>query len=64
VVKTKTTLKKINIYSQTGAFIKAYEVNNSNDSVEVNINEMQTGVYLIELVNEKEKTWKKIVVTD
>lgn len=64
MVKTKTNLKKVNIYSQTGAFIKAFEVNNSNDSVEVNINGMQAGVYLIELVNEKEKTWKKIVVTN
>ncbi|WP_395049179.1 T9SS type A sorting domain-containing protein [Flavobacterium sp.] len=64
MVKTKSNLEKINIYSQTGAFIKAYEVNNSNDSVEVKINGMQAGVYLIELVNEKEKTWKKIVVTN
>ncbi len=64
MVKTKTFLDKINIYSQTGAFIKSFEVKNSNESVEVNINKMPTGVYLIELVNGKEKTWKKIIVTN
>jgi hypothetical protein len=64
VVKTRTPLEKINIYNQTGAFIKTFEFKNSNGSVEVNINGMQTGVYLIELVNEKEKTWKKIIVTN
>ena len=64
VVKTKTHLEKINIYSQTGAFIKSIEVKNGNENVEVNINGMQGGVYLIELVNGKEKTWKKIIVTN
>lgn len=63
-VKTKTFLEKINIYSQTGAFIKSIETKNSNENVEVNISGMQTGVYLIELVNENEKTWKKIIVTN
>lgn len=64
VVKTRTSLQKINVYNQTGAFIKTFEFNDSNEGVEVNINGMQTGVYLIELVNEKEKTWKKIIVTN
>jgi hypothetical protein len=63
-VKTKTNLEKINIYSQTGSFLKTYDVKDSNDGVEVNINGMQMGVYLIELVNGKEKTWKKIIVTN
>ena len=63
-VKTKTNLEKINIYSQSGAFIKKIEVNNSDVNVEVNSDGMQAGVYLIELLNEKEKTWKKIVITN
>lgn len=63
-VKTKTFLEKINIYSQTGSFIKSIETKNSNENVEVSISGMQTGVYLIELVNENEKTWKKIIVTN
>lgn len=66
VIKTKTNLEKINIYSQTGAFIKTINVKEDNDnkSVEINIDKMQTGVYLIQLVNETDKIWKKIVVTN
>lgn len=64
-VKTKTNLEKINIYSQTGSLLKTYDVNDSNDGgVEININGMQTGVYLVELVNENEKAWKKIIVAN
>jgi hypothetical protein len=62
LVKTKTTLDKINVYSQTGAFVKTIEVDNSSDAVEVNVKGLQTGVYLIELVNSTEKSWKKIIV--
>ncbi|SHG72447.1 Por secretion system C-terminal sorting domain-containing protein [Flavobacterium fluvii] len=64
VVKTKTFLEKINIYSQTGAFVKTVEVKDNSENVGVNISGLQTGVYLIELVNEKEKSWKKIVVVN
>lgn len=62
LVKAKTTLQKINIYSQTGAFIKSVEVNNETDNPEVNVKGLQTGIYLLELVNETEKSWKKIIV--
>jgi len=64
VVKTKTNLEKINIYSQIGAFVKSIDVSNANNSVEVNINGVQAGVYLVELINDKEKSWKKIIITD
>jgi hypothetical protein len=63
-VKANTTLEKINIYSQSGVFIKTVDVINGNKSVAVKTNEMQDGVYLIELVNGNEKTWKKIIVTN
>lgn len=62
LVKAKTTLQKINIYSQTGAFIKSVEVNNETDNPEVNVKGLQTGVYLLELVNDTEKSWKKVIV--
>lgn len=62
LVKAKTTLQKINIYSQTGAFIKSVEVKNETDTPEVNVKGLQTGIYLLELVNETEKSWKKIIV--
>lgn len=63
-VKTKTYLEKVNVYSQTGALIKTIDVKNSDVNLEVNSDGMQAGVYLIQLVNEKEKTWKKIVITN
>ena len=62
LVKAKTTLQKINIYSQTGAFIKSVEVKNETDNPEVNVKGLQTGIYLLELVNATEKSWKKIIV--
>jgi hypothetical protein len=62
LVKAKTTLEKINIYSQTGAFIKTVNVNNETDNPEINVTGLQTGVYLLELVNASEKSWKKIIV--
>ena len=62
LVKAKTTLQKINIYSQTSAFIKSVEVNNETDTPEVNVKGLQTGIYLLELVNATEKSWKKIIV--
>ena len=61
-VKTKTSLEKINIYSQTGAFIKTVNINLGSDTAEVDIANLQTGVYLIELVNATEKSWKKVIV--
>ena len=62
LVKAKTSLQKINIYSQTGAFVKSVEVKNETDNPEVNVKGLQTGIYLLELVNETEKSWKKVIV--
>ncbi|HEU4497014.1 MAG TPA: T9SS type A sorting domain-containing protein [Flavobacterium sp.] len=60
-VKTKTGLEKITVYSQTGALVKTIEVN-SQEEVEVSVNGLSTGVYLMELQNGAEKSWKKIIV--
>jgi hypothetical protein len=62
LVKTKTTLEKINVYTQTGSFVKTVEVKDVSDAVEINITGLQTGIYLIELVNDNEKSWKKVIV--
>jgi hypothetical protein len=59
-INTKTILNKVNIYSQTGALVKTIEVmNNSNV---VNVNGLTSGIYFIELLNESDKSWKKIIV--
>ena len=60
-VKTKTGLDKINIYSNTGSFIKTVNVNNA-DASEVDLRDLSTGVYLVELLNANDKSWKKIIV--
>lgn len=64
VVKTKSHLEKINIYTQTGTFVKTVEAKEASGSIEVNIDVVPTGVYLIQLVNGKDKIWKKIMVTN
>ena len=61
-VKSKTTLDKINIYTQTGAFVKTVEVSAGATEVEVNAEGLSQGVYLVELQNASEKSWKKIII--
>lgn len=60
-VVTKTALNEINVFSHTGALIKTIKVNKLNNA-EVSIEGFQTGVYLLELKNDSEKSWKKIIV--
>ena len=61
-VRTKTFLTKINIYNQTGAFVKTIDIKDASENVEVSVKGLETGVYLIELVNDLEKSWKKVIV--
>jgi LEA14-like dessication related protein len=44
-----------------GAFVKTIMINNS-DAAEINIKGLSTGIYLLELVNANEKSWKKIII--
>ncbi|MFM9987734.1 T9SS type A sorting domain-containing protein [Flavobacterium sp.] len=61
MIKTKTGLDKINVYSQVGAFVKTIKVNNL-DAAEINLKGLSSGVYLLELLNANDKSWKKIIV--
>lgn len=61
-VKTKTYLTQVNVYTQTGAFVKTINVEDNSENVELNITGLQTGVYLIELKNDTDKSWKKVIV--
>jgi Secretion system C-terminal sorting domain len=60
-VTTKTALSEINVYSHTGAFVKKIKTNNET-TANVKVDGLQTGVYLLELKNDTDKSWKKIVV--
>lgn len=61
-IQTKTFLNQVNIYTQTGAFVKTVLPENNNEFVEVGISGLSTGIYLIELLNDNQKSWKKVIV--
>jgi Secretion system C-terminal sorting domain len=61
-IQTKTDLTKVNVYGQTGNFIKKIEVKDNSQDVEVNLKGVAKGIYLLELQNETDKSWKKIIV--
>ena len=61
-VTTTAPLNEINVYSHTGNLVKKITVDNFANEVEIDTNNFQTGIYLIELINENEKSWKKIIV--
>ncbi len=61
-IQTKTALTKVNVYGQTGNFIKTIDVKDNSQDVEVNLKGVATGIYLLELQNDTDKSWKKIIV--
>ncbi len=61
-IQSKTSLTKVNVYGQTGNFIKTIEVKNNSQDVEVSLKGIAKGIYLLELQNETDKSWKKIIV--
>ena len=61
-VQTKTNLNSIDVYSQTGQLVKSIIVEDKSNKVDVQVNGLSTGIYLIELKNDSEKSWKKVIV--
>lgn len=61
VIESKSTLNAINVYSQTGALIRSINGNDSSTQ-EINLSDLTHGIYFLELRNESEKSWKKIVI--
>jgi len=61
-ITTKTFLKSVDVYNINGALIKSYRVADSSENVEFNIADLPSGVYLLELKNETDKTWKKVII--
>jgi len=60
-VKTEAVLKKINIYTNTGAFVKSMDIDHQTND-EITISGLATGIYFIELENDTEKSWKKVII--
>jgi hypothetical protein len=61
-IKTKTNLSKVKLYNQTGSLIKTIDVMDDSREVTVDVNGIQSGVYFLELQNDSEKSWKKVIV--
>ena len=61
-IKTKTNLSKVNLYSQTGALVRTINVTDDSKEVELSVSNVQAGVYFLELQNESDKSWKKVIV--
>lgn len=61
-IATKTYLNSVDVYSINGAYIKTFKVDDTSENVEFNITGLPVGVYLLELKNETEKTWKKVII--
>ena len=61
-IQTTTKLSSINIYSQVGQFIKTIDVTDLSDNVAVEVKDLATGIYLLELKHDSEKSWKKVIV--
>lgn len=61
VINSKSNLNSIEVYSQTGAFIKSIKGNDSTTN-EINLSDLAKGIYFLELKNETDKSWKKIIV--
>lgn len=61
-IQSKSSLNKVTIYTQTGTFVKTIELQSGEKSIEINLKGLQTGMYLLELQNDSEKSWKKIIL--
>lgn len=61
-IKTKTNLSKVNLYNQTGALVKTIDVKDDSRELKVDVTGIQSGVYFLELQNDSEKSWKKVMV--
>lgn len=61
-IKTKTNLLKVKLYNQTGSLVRTIDVMDDAREVTVDVNGIQAGVYLLELQNDSEKSWKKVIV--
>ena len=61
-IKTKTNLSKVNLYNQIGALVRTINVTDDSKEVELSVSNVQAGVYFLELQNDSEKSWKKVIV--
>ena len=61
MVSSKVILTDILIYDINGKFIKSVKNLENAENLEINISDLPSGMYMIELKNDAETTWKKII---
>ncbi len=61
-IETKTGLDQINVYSLIGTLVETINIKDKSQTVEVFLKNLQSGIYLVELKNENDKSWKKIII--
>ena len=61
IITSKVNLQDVAVYSHTGALMSTIKANNSTTN-EINLSGLAKGVYLLELKNETDKSWKKIII--
>jgi hypothetical protein len=62
IISTKKDIEQISVYNITGTLIKTIAVENNIKEVEVDVSGLLNGIYFLELKNDSEKAWKKIII--
>ncbi|PDS24030.1 T9SS type A sorting domain-containing protein [Flavobacterium branchiophilum] len=60
-IETPISLSKINVYSQIGTFIKTISIEDQNAQRAINLSDLSSGIYMLELESKDSKVWKKII---
>ncbi len=61
-IESKSFLKKLTVYSQIGSLVETVELEGNSKNNEINLKNLQSGVYLLELQSDSDKAWKKIII--
>jgi len=61
-IEAKSPLTKLSVYTQSGTFVKTIVFEGNSNTEDVNLKNLATGVYFIELQSDSDKAWKKIII--
>jgi len=61
IISSKSSLTTIDVYSQTGAYIKSIKGNDTLEN-QIDLSDLSTGIYFLELKNDNDASWKKIIL--
>lgn len=62
IIKSKTCIDAIKIYSQTGAVVKTIAIEIPKEENEINVSDLASGMYIVELQNGEQKSYKNLIV--